>query len=190
MELILTATLHGPWTLMLTPPARHAAATNVARSHQLQVLAATPEDRRGVIASYRMGLVLEAQLISSLKRRNGAEGTQRSTAATSTSHQMARRQTRRGGDTPSVNPKVFSQKIAFAFARNPHTSCVCARRPKPSFALVYPRPNHQTEKNPEQFLRRSQQAHSIPKLLSWGGGMEALKEAAQASPLTRILAGA
>jgi len=58
------------------------------------VVSKTHEDKSGAIASYRTGLVLEAQRISKLKRRNGPEGTQRSTAATRT-------QTRRGGDTPS-----------------------------------------------------------------------------------------
>lgn len=146
METILTATLHGPWTLMLTPTARHAAAPNAARSHQLQVLSATREDRRGVIASYRTGLVLEAQLISNLKRRNGAEGTQRSTAATSTSHQIESAKREGEGIRPALTQKYFLEKMAFAFARTPLTFRVCARLPKPSFASVQPHPNHQTEK--------------------------------------------
>ena len=107
MEPIFTATPIGPWTQMLTPTARHVATTNAARSHQLQVVSKTREDKSGAIASYRTGLVLEAQRISKLKRRNGAEGTQRSTAATRTSHQMASAKREGEGIRPALTKNYF-----------------------------------------------------------------------------------
>ena len=107
MEPILTAAPIGPWTQMLTPTARHVATTNAARSHQLQVVSKTREDKSGAIASYRTGLVLEAQRISKLKRRNGPEGTQRSTAATRTSHQMASAKREGEGIRPALTKNYF-----------------------------------------------------------------------------------
>jgi hypothetical protein len=107
MEPILTATPIGPWTQMLTPTASHVATTNATRSHQLQVVSKTREDKSGAIASYRTGLVLEAQRISKLKRRNGAEGTQRSTAATRTSHQMASAKREEEGIRPALTKNYF-----------------------------------------------------------------------------------
>jgi hypothetical protein len=71
------------------------------------VVSETREDKGGAIAYYRTGSVLEAQRISKLKRRNGAEGTQRSTAATRTSHQMVSAKREGEGIRPGVTKNYF-----------------------------------------------------------------------------------
>ena len=121
MEPILTATPIGPWMQMLTPTARHVATTNAGT---VTPAASGQRDARGqgwghCVLPHGLGPRSTADFqIETTQRCRGYS------AINSCDQDISpdcKRQTRRGGDPPRGNQKLFSQSMAFAFARNHRT---------------------------------------------------------------------